>query len=115
MKEKERSLISLLWENYSEFYWTNCIVLIMIHFFLLKVAVTDNLMHYINYFYITVLSAVFIKCTIKQLTGFGRRDTIIVRWYYVLVGLISLSLQAILMITSVILSVRVLMVSIGIL
>lgn len=112
---KERSTISVLWENYSELYWTNCIVLLMIHFFLLKVAVSENLMHYINYFYLTVLSAVFIKCTIKQLTGFGRKNVIIVKWYYVLVGLISLLLQAILMLTSVILSVRVLMVSIGIL
>lgn len=112
---KERSTISVLWENYSELYWTNCIVLLMIHFFLLKMTIPDNLMHYINYFYITVLTAVFIKCTIKQLTGFGRKNVIILRWYYVLVGLISLVLQAILMLTSVILSIRVLMVSIGIL
>ena len=112
---KERSTISVLWGNYSELYWTNCIVLIMIHFFLRKMTVNDNLMHYINYFYITVLSTVFIKCTIKQLTGFGRKNVIILKWYYVLVGLISLLLQAILMITSVILSVRVLMVSMGIL
>ena len=112
---KERSTISVLWGNYSELYWTNCIVLIMIHFFLRKMTVDDNLMHYINYFYITVLSTVFIKCTIKQLTGFGRKNVIILRWYYVLVGLISLLLQAILMLTSVVLSVRVLMVSIGIL
>ena len=112
---KERSTISVLWGNYSELYWTNCIVLIMIHFFLRKMTVDDNLMHYINYFYLTVLGAVFIKCTIKQLTVFGRKNVIILRWYYVLVGLISLLLQAILMVTSVILSVRVLMVSIGIL
>ena len=112
---KERSTISVLWENYSELYWTNCIVLIMTHFFLLRMTVTDNLMHYINYFYITVLVAVFIKCTIKQLTGFGRKDVIIFKWYYVLVGLITLLLQGLLALTSVILSVRVLMVSIGIL
>lgn len=112
---KERSTISVLWGNYSELYWTNCIVLIMIHFFLRKMTVSENLMHYINYFYITVLSTVFIKCTIKQLTGFGRKNVIILRWYYVLVGLISLLLQAILMITSAILSIRVLMVSLGIL
>lgn len=111
---KERSNISVLWENYSELYWTNCIVLIMTHFFLLKMTVSDNLMHYINYFYITVLSAVFIKCTIKQLTGFGRKDVIIFKWYYVLVGLITLLLQGLLALTSVILSVRVLMVSLGI-
>lgn len=112
---KERSTISVLWENYSELYWTNCIVLIMTHFFLLKMTVSDNLMHYINYFYITVLGAVFIKCTIKQLTGFGRKNVIIVRWYYILVGLITLLLQGLLALTSVILSVRVLMVSLGIL
>lgn len=112
---KERSTISVLWENYSELYWTNCIVLIMTHFFLLKLTVTDNLMHYINYFYITVLAAVFVKCTIKQLTGFGRREVIIFKWYYVLVGLITLLLQGLLALTSVILSVRVLMVSLGIL
>lgn len=112
---KERSTIRVLWENYSELYWTNCIVLLMIHFFLLKMTIPDNLMHYINYFYITVLTAVFIKCTIKQLTGFGRKNVIIVRWYYILVGLITLLLQGILALTSVILSVRVLMVSLGIL
>lgn len=114
MKKREEGILSIWWANYSEVYWTVCIIITMTLIFLPKLHFDEHAERYILYFYGASIVSVVMKCFIKQICGFGRKEVILIKWYYIPIGILSFVLQGILLISSAFLAVRVLMMSLGI-
>lgn len=112
-KREEESILSIWWSNYSETYWTICVVVTMMFIFLPKLELEEQVMRVIGYFYSITILFVLAKCSIKQVCGIGRKNVIEVKWYYVIIGLLSFVIQSILLLSSAVLAVRVLMKVIG--
>lgn len=113
-KQEDRVVRNIWWYNYSECYWTVCMVVTMTLIFLPKLHFTEHIERYILYFYGISVVSVALKCAIRQMCGFGRKEIIIIKWYFIPVGILCFILQGVLFISSTLLAVRVLMMSLGI-
>ena len=111
--EDKRSVLEILANNYAEFYWSVAIILIMQYLFLKRLNIDDQMMVIIEYFYCIELFAVYIKCMVKHLNNFDKDDFKSIKWYHIIIGLISFVLQAILFASSAILAVKVLLITLG--
>ena len=49
-----------------------------------------------------------------QICGFGRKEIIVIKWYFIPIGILCFIIQGVLFISSTFLAVRVLMMSLGI-
>lgn len=114
MKKQEDRVVNIWWANYSECYWTVCMVVTMALIFLPKLQFPENIERYILYFYGISIVTVAIKCAIRQMCGFGRKEVILIKWYLIPIGILCFIIQGILFISSMVLAVRVLMMSLGI-
>ena len=114
MKKQEDGVANIWWANYSECYWTICLVAIMAVIFLPKLHFEEYIEKLLLYFYGISVVSVALKCAIRQICGFGRKEIIVIKWYFIPIGIICFIIQGVLFISSTFLAVRVLMMSLGI-
>lgn len=114
MKKQEDGVANIWWANYSECYWTICLVAIMAVIFLPKLHFEEYIEKPLLYFYGISVVSVALKCAIRQICGFGRKEIIVIKWYFIPIGIICFIIQGVLFISSTFLAVRVLMMSLGI-
>ena len=114
MKKQEDGVANIWWANYSECYWTICLVVMMAVIFLPKLHFEEYIEKLLLYFYGISVVSVALKCAIRQICGFGRKEIIVIKWYFIPIGIICFIIQGVLFISSTFLAVRVLMMSLGI-
>ena len=114
MKKQEDGVANIWWANYSECYWTICLVVTMAVIFLPKLHFEEYIEKLLLYFYGVSVVSVALKCAIRQICGFGRKEIIVIKWYFIPIGIICFIIQGVLFISSTFLAVRVLMMSLGI-
>ena len=114
MKKQEDGVANIWWANYSECYWTICLVVTMTVIFLPKLHFEEYIEKLLLYFYGISVVSVALKCAIRQICGFGRKEIIVIKWYFIPIGILCIIIQGVLFISSTFLAVRVLMMSLGI-
>lgn len=114
MKKQEDGVTNIWWANYSECYWTICLVVTMAMIFLPKLHFAEYIEKPLLYFYGISVVSVALKCAIRQICGFGRKEIIVIKWYFIPIGILCFIIQGVLFISSAFLAVRVLMMSLGI-
>ena len=114
MKKQEDGVANIWWANYSECYWTICLVVTMSVIFLPKLHFEEYIEKPLLYFYGISVVSVALKCAIRQICGFGRKEIVVIKWYFIPIGIICFIIQGVLFISSTFLAVRVLMMSLGI-
>ena len=114
MKKQEDGVANIWWANYSECYWTICLVVTMAVIFLPKLHFEEYIEKLLLYFYGISVVSVALKCAIRQICGFGRKEIIVIKWYFIPIGILCFIIQGVLFISSAFLAVRVLMMSLGI-
>ena len=114
MKKQEDAVANIWWTNYSECYWTICLVVTMAVIFLPKLHFEEYIEKPLLYFYGVSVVSVALKCAIRQICGFGRKEIIVIKWYFIPIGILCFIIQGVLFISSTFLAVRVLMMSLGI-